>query len=239
MFRGGKLFREPVQWILDFVYPPVCLVCGVPLEDASDPLCPACSQKLVPLQDADGLSELWIARQKSLPVYLDGFLAGFLFESTAQVLIHALKYQNQKRVGTFLGEKLAEQMRSVWATEEIDWIVPVPLHRKKRRSRGYNQSTLLAKAISEKTGIPFSEKILRRVRNTPTNTGLMAPQRFENVRNGFELFPDCTVEGQNFLLVDDVITTGSTTNACAEPLKRGGARRVLALAVAHPDLESS
>jgi len=237
MRRGLKVFQAPVRWILNFVYPPLCVVCGAPLGDAPGPLCPVCAKKLIPLQDTNDLSALWITRQKSVPVFLDGFLAGFLFESTIQALIHALKYQNQRQVGLFLGGKLAERLRTVWVAEKMDWIVPVPLHRKRRRSRGYNQSTLLARAISERTGIPCSEKILRRVRNTPTNTGLTASERFENMQNGFEIFPGRAVEGQSFLLVDDVITTGSTTNACAEPLKRGGARQVLALAVAHPALE--
>lgn len=235
---GVRSVKALFEWLLNFIYPPACLVCGSPLEQG-EILCSSCEQKLMPLQEAEDLQELWIARQKTLPVYLDGFLAGFLFEPTIQALIHELKYRNQKRVGSYLGKKLAERFTAFWANRNIDFILPVPLHKKKQQSRGYNQSALLAKAISQETGVPFSEKFIRRVRNTPTNTGLSAPQRFENMKNGFELLPGQAAAGKNFLLIDDVITTGSTVNACARPLKMAGAAHVLALAIAHPALEQA
>ncbi len=239
MSRGLKFAKAPIVWLLDFVYPPACLVCGAPLEQTHRLICPSCEAQLIPLEAQGELDELWIARQKNLPVYLDGFLAGFLFEPTIQALIHELKYRNQKRVGRFLGEKLARRFAELWGGLQIDQILPVPLHRKKQGHRGYNQSAILARAISGQTGIPFSEKVIRRIRNTPTNTGLTASQRFENMKNGFELLPNHRVEEKSFLLVDDVITTGATANACAQPLKAAGAARVLALSIAHPALEQA
>ncbi len=227
---------SPLRWVLDFVYPPACFACGAPLE-GDEILCAACEAQLQPLASENSLKELWIARQKTLSVFVDDVLVGFLFEPVIQKLIHGLKYEGRRNVGRFLGEKLARQFALRMPTFRLDWIVPVPLHRKKQRLRGYNQSTVLARVLSKKWGIPLTEKMIRRVRNTPTNTGLTAAERLENMKDGFVLLPGQTVANQTILLVDDVITTGSTVNACAKPLKAAGASRVLALSVAHPALE--
>jgi ComF family protein len=112
--------------------------------------------------------------------------------------------------------------------EALNWdkIVPVPLHRNRLRSRGYNQAALLAKEISAHVGIPVNWDDLKRVKNTVSQVHLSASARRENLKNAFDVSRESAFEGAKVLLIDDVVTTGATMNACARALKRAGAVRV-------------
>ena len=222
--------------LLDFIYPPTCVVCRSVVENGS-PICRQCFSNLKPYDNAEDLENLWIARHKTNPVYLDGFLAGFYFEPNLKNLMHLLKYQKEKRLGTFFGKWLADRYSDQLREWNIDWIVPVPLHARKRRKRGYNQSELIARGLATENNFKIAYNVLRRTRNTPTNTGLPAPKRIENVSGAFVVNPKINPAAKRILLIDDVITTGSTLNACAEPLKKAGAAAVFALAIAHPPLD--
>lgn len=120
----------------------------------------------------------------------------------------------------------------------IDFIVPVPLHRKKMRQRGYNQSAELAHGIAELTGLPVREDLVSRVVDTPTQTRLTAEERRENVRDAFRLLQPAAVANRHILLVDDVLTTNATILSCAEELVKATGVRIsvltLALAGQHP-----
>ena len=232
-----RLGTAPLSWLLDFVYPPTCLICGAVAENG-DPICRQCFSKIQPYDTEEGLEDLWIARHKVDPVYLDGFLAGFYFEPNLQDLLHLLKYQKERRLGIFFGMWLGKNLSSRLREWAIDWVVPVPLHPRKHRKRGYNQSDLIARGVAAENGFVLSKTALKRTRNTPTNTGLSASERIRNVSGAFVVNPKFNFSGKRILLIDDVITTGSTLNACAEPLKKAGAAAVFALAVAHPPLEN-
>lgn len=235
----GELFRwarAPFNWLLDFIYPPTCLVCGTVVENG-DPICGQCFSKIQPYSEGKGLEELWISRHEINPIYLDGFLAGFYFEPNLQNLLHLLKYQKQRRLGSFFGRWLGKNLSFQLQMWNIDWVVPVPLHPRKRRKRGYNQSDLIAREVAAENGFLLARSVLKRTRNTATNTGLSASERIRNVSGAFIVHPKFNFSGKRILLIDDVITTGSTLNACAEPLKKAGAAAVFALVVAHPPLE--
>jgi ComF family protein len=114
----------------------------------------------------------------------------------------------------------------------IDLLVPVPLHKKRKRKRGYNQSALLCNAISRTTDIPVNEISLQRVKNTISQTKFNLVQRRKNVADAFRVVNKKEIVNKTILLVDDVITSGSTINACAEQLKINGAKEIFAITVA-------
>lgn len=125
-------------------------------------------------------------------------------------------------VGERLGERLCEQP---WFGE-IDGLIPIPLHRGRRRERGYNQSLLICEGIRERTGLPIVSDVLKRVKYTRTQTLLSPRERHKNVSDAFRVIIPEKVRGRNLVLVDDVLTTGATLNACAGELHRAGVEKI-------------
>ena len=143
-------------------------------------------------------------------------------------VVFDLKYRGIRALAPDMGELLARHMESVRLGADL--IVPVPLHRRRERERGYNQAALLARDLSRRTGLPVAPA-LRRTRDTPPQVATVGPEeRRANIEGAFECVAD--VRGRRVLLVDDVVTTGSTMGACATPLKAAGASKVLGLAFA-------
>ncbi len=163
---------------------------------------------------------------------LTGFDSVYTFgsyEDTLRGLIHLFKYNQVRPLAAPLGALLA---RAIPREHRFDVIVPMPLHWKKRWSRGYNQSELLAKEIARRWGLPVS-KMVRRTKATAPQAGLSNSKRRLNVRGAFAARK--SVKGLRVLLIDDVLTTGATASACARVLKRAGASHVAVAAVARTD----
>jgi len=144
----------------------------------------------------------------------------FRFEkgSVYQTLLHDLKYRGNIRVGLYLGRLLGQELKHTLFSE-CDMLVPVPLHRKRLTQRGYNQSEIIARGVSEVTGIPVTTHLLRRAGNTGSQTSMTRQERFENISSAFSLYrtsPD--LNGKKILIIDDVITTGATLEACSQVL---------------------
>lgn len=158
----------------------------------------------------------------------------FKEESIIQTLIHELKYQNKRSIGIFLGEVVGQLIKNDSDFSTADVLVPVPLHKIRLRERGYNQSELIAKGVSNATGIKVIGDLLIRTRNTETQTKLNFEERKENVKDAFFVnrkYKNFVID-KKVIVVDDVITTGSTINECAKALAMAGASEVLALSVA-------
>jgi ComF family protein len=155
-------------------------------------------------------------------------------EGTLQSVIHQLKYDGMTRLGVELGRKLGEKLLADPVRTTIDGVIPVPLHSTKQRERGYNQSEYIARGIREVTNIPVYASVLKRHKYTASQTQLTAVERKENVGDAFAIYKRArgNVEGKTYLIVDDVITTGATIEACAEQLKNSGALEVIAGSVA-------
>jgi competence protein ComFC len=201
-----------VRWITaaaDMVFPyiPKCVCCGVE-KGVDDYLCPRCAKELEAL--AAGESDL------------DGIKAISLYNYDGPVksLIAGYKYSGRKWLSRFMGDAMAGRLRSL--PYKIDCVCNVPLHIKRRKSRGFDQSEEIAKRISVVTDIPYISA-LRRVRNTKTQTKLSEAQRRENIKGAFE--SAANVSG-NALLIDDVLTTGATALECTAVLKEAGAGNV-------------
>ena len=246
-FRPAKtVFR--LSWLrqagarsLALLFPADCALCGVELLTAGPiPLCDACLEPPEPF-----LPEYCCARCRAVflnPAPLDqhGLCALCRLGATAydqcwsyglhdgrlRQLIHLFKYSPYMRpLAAVFGRWLD---LAYPRTDRFDALVPMPLHWWKRLRRGFNQSELLARELSRRTGVPV-RRVLRRRRATAAQAGLTHAQRRDNVRNAFEVPHPAAVRGLSLLLIDDVLTTGSTVNACARALKRAGAVRVSVL----------
>jgi ComF family protein len=198
---------------ISFINPPVCKRCGTPVPVIPTFFCSHCENN--PLQ------------------YIDGIRAASYFENNPiRPAIHFLKYSNHKAVACILGEVLADAYRRYKLMADV--VVPVTLHTARFRERGYNQSELLATQVAEFLELPANTKILQRTRNTKSQVRLRADERYQNVANAFACRNN-KLSGHTVLLIDDVCTTGSTLDACANALKQSGVASVwgLTLAKAH------
>jgi competence protein ComFC len=205
--------------LLDLVFPPRCENCG----RVDTAWCDDC---LVRLQ----AHPLFI-RERHNVAHIPQLLASGVHEGLLQTAIHAFKYHQQPQLGMILGERLARLLpQNAW---QIDLVTPVPLHASRMKKRGYNQSEVLGNIVAQSHAIPLNSLAILRERETRQQVGLNRAERMVNVADAFRATD--VVIGKTLLIVDDVVTTGSTLSACADAALQGGAKRVyaLTLAVAH------
>jgi len=213
--------------IASLLFPASCPACGNPLEDARRaPLCPACRAKL-PLIEPP----VW----QSAPFAFDQAISACRHESPIKELIAAFKYTEQLSAGPFLGELLAETVRRRLGENPADAIVPVPLHPVRFRQRTFNQAAVLAKELSERLSLPLWYRSLVRTQPAPPQAALSGKERRSNVRSAFSV-EELPRADARILLVDDVLTTGSTADACARALNRAGASRVTVVTLSRQEI---
>lgn len=228
-----SLVRRIFAPLVDYIYPPTCIACNRLLEDGTRAVCSTCWQSLTILTKGHPLYLETRQKLEASGVVTD-LVSCFVFEKEGvfQSLAHALKYSGMESWGILLGRRLGEVMLSWHCNGDI--LLPIPLHRRKQRERGYNQAELIARGASEVTGIPVRANMLRRRKETKTQTQLTLEERRKNVEDAFELMYPAEREVRNAtcILVDDVITTGATLISCAQEFKRAGAQRIIAASVA-------
>lgn len=146
--------------------------------------------------------------------------------------MHEFKYNNNTDIGELFGRQLGVQLQEHDIIKRIDCVVPVPLHPKKERKRGYNQSFFLAKGISEVSKVPVNHKDLQRVKHSESQTGKSREKRWKSVEDAFEVKEPQQIQSKHILLVDDVITTGATIEACGKTLFGAGVEKISVAALA-------
>ncbi len=215
--------------------PYLCSVCINNFVAMGSPLCPRCGVMFVGRSGGDHLCGDCIRRQKK---FTRARSTG-IYDGSLLALIHQFKYSGRSGLARPLGEMLCHTYARYWEVGDIDWIVPIPLHPRKLRRRGFNQSfQLLAKwpqYFSGKNGghqVAIKADLLRRVRWTAPQTGLGRRERQSNIKGAFSLADGAHVENRSVLLVDDVYTTGATVTECARVLLTEGADRVDVLTLA-------
>ncbi|MGB9629987.1 MAG: ComF family protein, partial [Thermodesulfobacteriota bacterium] len=155
-----------------------------------------------------------------------------VYEGLLREAIHRWKYKGKTSLNAYFGKWMAEGLSRYWNPNELDLLIPVPLHKTRLRDRGFNQALLLAKEIHSKTGIPYLKRALQKRKPTPPQVNLSGLERERGVRGAFEITPRDQIHEKSILLIDDVYTTGATVNECAKVLLKGGAKRVDVLTLA-------
>jgi ComF family protein len=233
--RSVDVVRSSVRAVLDIALPPLCPACRAPVGGPG--LCPACWSKLsfisrpycerlgVPFAFDPGPGVLSMEAIADPPAYHRA-RAAVRFDDVSRTLVHALKYGDRLELAPMMGRWLSQAGRELLA--EADALVPVPLHWRRQWARRFNQSALLAAAVSRQTGVPVAAEALKRVKSTAHQTGLSRSERAANVQGAFRVPPQgrAEVARRRLVVVDDVLTSGATAEGCARALLRAGAVNV-------------
>jgi ComF family protein len=231
--RGA--WRHAARLALDIALPTLCVACREPV--AGEGVCAACWAKLsfiappfcprlgIPFVYDPGPGLLSMQAIATPPAYQRA-RAAVRYDEVARTLVHALKYQDRTDLAPAMGRWMARAGQDLLS--EADALVPVPLHWRRGWSRRYNQSGALARVIQRQSGVPVKGDALQRVRPTQQQIGLSRSERETNVQGAFKVAADrrAEIQGRRIVLIDDVLTSGATTDACAQALLRAKAARV-------------
>lgn len=202
-FGGKKICEECVDKLV-YIREPRCKKCGKQLKQSEEEYCYDC--------------------RKCKHIYKMG-IAPFMHTGAVKNSVYAIKYHNKREYVDFYTDEIVRLYREEIKQWSCDGIIPVPLHRRKRIKRGFNQAGLIAKGLSEKLGIPMYGKILKRVVDTKPQKELNDIQRKKNLENAF-ILNENIVKLKKIILVDDIYTTGSTIDSCTKVLMDGGIKEV-------------
>ncbi len=214
-----KTLTQGFNDLLELFFPTLCVTCGERLVTQEKFVCLNCWSDLpvtnFHLNPENKVAQLFWGRTQ-----IENATAYFAFKrgSNYQQLIHFIKYKGLKELGFETGRRFGLALSESQNFSNIDIIFPVPLHPKKQKKRGYNQSEWIAKGISETLNKPLSVHHLKRNLHTSTQTKKNRFERWKNVENIFEVSKSDELIGKHVLLIDDIVTTGSTLEACAFPL---------------------
>ncbi len=212
------MLARKISFFDDFIalfFPRLCLACEKNIRSGEDQICLFCSYKL-PKTDFHKIHENPVVQHFWGRVPIRNATAMFYFQEKSPVrkMMHQLKYKNKPEVGIALGKIYGKILAQEEVYQNYHLIIPVPLHIGRLRQRGYNQSAMFAIGLSESMQIPWKNSLERKLA-TQTQTRKTRLERFENVQHAFKLKSPKSLEGKRILLVDDVITTGATLEACA------------------------
>ena len=214
------------------IFPNYCRGCFNCLVSGEQYICIECAGRLPRTNyhlnpDNDLMTKMTASRHIDLALAYLKFVKG----GKVQNLLHHLKYENCPEIGVTLGRWYGRELVQDGLSHKFDVVVPVPLHEKKFRTRGYNQSEFFARGLAESLGIDADHTILKRTRNTPTQTRKSRLERWRNVEGAFQIGHQL-LSNQNYLVVDDIVTTGATLEACALALAAAGCSSVSVAAIA-------
>lgn len=223
-----SILKDMGQGLLSLLYPQVCIGCGEGLASQEEWICLECNKQLKPTDffkyDDNPVRNIFYGR-----VNVNKAFSFYYMESKSVLnnLMHSIKYNGKKEAAVWLGKNIGEQLveqKDRW--DFIDLIVPVPLHHKRQKERGFNQSYYLAKGLGEVLKKPVLEKGVERVKNSVSQTKKNRMDRVENVQNIFKVAEPNAFKDKNVLLVDDVVTTGATAESCMQTILASGCKTI-------------
>lgn len=229
-------FTQAVKFNLisffDFFLPRFCISCNEKLFSHQSVICTNCSNTFE-IASANRIYNEYSRKFIHEKVIKD-FSSAYVFvdESAIQKIIHSLKYDQNLTAGKFLANKIWEVRGEIFKRWEIDYILPIPLHRLRKAERGYNQSQIIASQLGKLSNTKVLSNILYRNKYTETQTKLLFNERKINIKDAFIIKNSGLIRNKNILLIDDVITTGATTTECGKLLMNSGAKAVFALSAA-------
>ena len=225
-----------MKWIsdlIDFILPRHCAVCGEVLSRGEQEICLNCLLAL-PLIDDAHCGEIEKLFWGIVPVERAASYFYYRKGSPFNNLLHHLKYKNRPQIGVMLAKNAATELLTKGFFNGVELILPLPLSKKKERSRGYNQCDYIAEGLSQVTGIPVVRGCITRTKANETQTHKNRQERWKNVEGIFAVSNPDAVRGKHVLLIDDVLTTGATISDCARALVRAGCRvTIFTLAYSH------
>lgn len=227
---------EILQDFVSLFYPRYCYACDQGLAKGEETVCSACRLALPRTNyhlDAD--NALYRRLQGRIPIRFAVAFLLFRKRGKVQRLLHRLKYNNHPEIGSTLGEVYGEELRQHYYDQKIDVIIPVPLHPTRKKKRGYNQSEEFGKGLSKSLGKPCASEILIRTTVTETQTRKTKLKRWLNVKEVFHVAKPGALQHRNVLLIDDVITTGATIEACATMLLEAGCASISIASIAYAE----
>jgi competence protein ComFC len=238
MSAAGQTMWKIVDAGLNLFYPAICQICHKERATKDESyLCvncrkqarrietPFCRKCGIPFE-GDITSEFDCAECADMDLKFERARAAVRVNTFILDVVHRYKYARAMWFEKYLGELLVEAASAELQKEHWDFIVPVPLHSTKKREREFNQAERLAECLGRATSIPVNASILRRVQPTETQTRLTRAERAENVRKAFALRDNLVLNGLNIIVLDDILTTGATTSACAGVLRKAGAAKI-------------
>ena len=233
------------RWLFDLIFPPLCPICKTLFDDKEEDLtlCPNCRKAIrsvhppycphcglpVPSDDETGylcgpcLTERW---------HFKVHRSSGLYEGALKEAIHTFKYGGVFPLVRVFGDLLQSTFQTLSQDYPVDVMIPVPLHIRRLRERGFNQALLLVKELNRRIGIPYEERVLKKIKDTPVQIALKKRERKKNLTGAFQVKTQEAIQGKAVMLVDDVYTTGATVNECSRALLKAGAERVAVLTVA-------
>jgi len=213
--------------LLNLFYPSLCYGCHEEEVGTEEMLCIKCFQELpytgfenIPGNATEKL--FWGRLNLQFGVSIFYFVPG----NSIQEIIHQIKYKEEKNLGIFMGRLMGQKLSKIMAQQQIDYCIPMPLHPKKEYKRGYNQASLLCMGIQDVCAVEYHEKVIVRIENTNSQTKKSRIERWNNVETIFSVQEKEKIIGKNILIVDDVITTGASTESCGQILLNNGANSV-------------
>lgn len=212
--------------ILDLIFPPKCIFCNKILKFGSDIcICESCRKKIPYFNDRN----INLIKSNN---YFDDIICICEYSGIIKEALIRYKFSNRPSFGRTFAKLIYERVKEMTDCEEFDIIICVPLHRKKEQIRGYNQSYLISKQLGKLLGIEANKNLLIRTRNTDSQSLLNRVERLRNLKDAFSVTDANSVKDKSIIVVDDILTTGTTLNECCKVLKDAGARKITAAVVA-------
>ncbi len=229
-----KFFDEIQKNLLNALFPVFCNGCSNLLLKNENVLCTKCNHNL-PLTHHHNIKETEIhkAFYGLIPFEFGASMLYFTKKGVSQNLMHNLKYRNRQEIGTYLGNLYAQELKNLEVFNDIDFIIPVPLHKKRFHERGYNQVTTFCKAIEKNLTIPTLYDVLIKTQHLKSQTNKSKEARVENNKNVFSIENQDKIEGKHILIIDDVFTTGATIEACAKEVLKIKNTKISILTIAY------
>ena len=212
---GERILSDMAKGLLHLIYPDLCAGCGTDLVGTKELICLECMESLpltnFHLYQNNPVEKIFAGR---LPVRAASAYVYFTKQSAMQHILHQIKYKNNKELGYYFGRKMGMALRQSAFYDDVNALVPLPLYFKREKRRGYNQAKLICEGMAEVMSIPVMDQVVQRKSASETQTSKNRKERWENINGKFLLTGAEAIAQKYILLVDDVVTTGATLEAC-------------------------